>query len=203
VHVSATANQSEELREATWGWWLALAIGVIAIAAGVIVIAKPSDSLRTLAVILGIFVLIDGIFALAGALVGHIENRGMTAVLGTISVVVGVLLIRHPVGGVRAIALLIGIWLIAAGVIRLVGAFERPEHRLWRIVVALVLAIVGVAIVAEPHIGYATLALITGIGFICYGVGMLGVGWALRYVRRHGEPSVGAGVTEPGSSAPA
>jgi uncharacterized membrane protein HdeD (DUF308 family) len=195
--VSATANQSEELREATWGWWLALGIGVIAIAAGVIVIAKPSDSLRTLAVILGIFVLIDGIFALAGALVGHIENRGMTAVLGTISVVVGVLLIRHPVGGVRAIALLIGIWLIAAGVIRLVGAFERPEHRLWRIVVALVLAIVGVAIVAEPHIGYATLAVITGIGFICYGVGMLGVGWALHYVRRHGEPAAGASATGP------
>jgi uncharacterized membrane protein HdeD (DUF308 family) len=195
--VSATAYESEELKEATWGWWLALAIGVIAIAAGVIVIAKPSDSLRTLAVILGIFVLIDGIFALAGALVGHIENRGMTAVLGTISVVVGVLLIRHPVGGVRAIALLIGIWLIAAGVIRLVGAFERPEHRLWRIVVALVLAIVGIAIVAEPHIGYATLAVITGIGFICYGIGMLGVGWALRYVRRHGEPSVGAGAAGP------
>ena len=53
----------------------------------------------------------------------------------------------------------------------------------WR----LLLAIFGIVIVASPHIGYATLALITGIGFICYGLGMLALGWAMHVVRR-GEP---------------
>ena len=185
--------QSAELREVTWGWWLALLIGVVSIIAGIIVIAKPSHSLSTLAVIFGIFILLDGIIELAGALIGGTENRGLLAVLGVISVIAGVLLIRHPLGGVRAVALLIGIWLIAAGMVRFIAAFETPENRLWRIVAALVLGIFGVIIVGSPHIGYATLAVITGIGFICYGLGMLVVGWAMRLVRR--EASVPTAAT--------
>jgi uncharacterized membrane protein HdeD (DUF308 family) len=176
--------ESAELREATWGWWLALLIGVVSIIAGIIVIAKPSNSLSTLAVIFGIFILVDGILELAGALTGGKESRGLLAVLGVISVIAGVLLIRHPLGGVRAVALLVGIWLIAAGMVRFIAAFETPEDRLWRIGAALVLGIFGVIIVGSPHIGYATLAVITGIGFICYGLGMMLVGWAMHVARR-------------------
>lgn len=187
--MSASSVSPDELREATWGWWLALLIGLVSVTAGVIVIAKPSDSLKTLAVILGIFILVDGIAALVGALIGRRESRGLLAVLGVISVVAGVLLIRHPLGGVRAVALLLGIWLIAAGVVRLIAAFDDPENRLWRIVIALVLAVVGIVIVAAPHIGYATLALIAGIGFILYGIGMVAVGWAMHTVRHHGLPT--------------
>lgn len=186
---------SGEVREATWGWWLALLIGLVSIVAGVIVIARPSSSLKTLAVIFGIFVLIDGIIALVSALISHTESRGLIAVLGVISVIAGVLLIRHPLGGVRAVALVIGIWLIAAGVIRLVAAFDTPDNRLWRFVVAVVLVAFGIAIVAQPHIGYTTLAVITGIGFILYGLGMVAAGWAMHFIRRHGVPNASVSAT--------
>ena len=103
--------------------------------------------------------------------------------LGVLSVVVGLLLIRHPIQGVTAVALLLGVWLVAAGVVRLIGAFEDPEHRGRRIVSAAVLGVAGVIIVASPHIGYATLALIAGLGFIAYGLSLLVLGWSLRVVR--------------------
>jgi uncharacterized membrane protein HdeD (DUF308 family) len=190
-----TSLNADELRQLTWGWWLAVLIGVVSIIAGIIVIAKPSNSLATLAVIFGIFILVDGIVELIASLSAQTQNRGLLAVIGVISVVAGVLLIRHPLGGVRAVALLIGIWLIAAGLVRFVAAFETPENRLWRIGVSLVLAIFGVVIVASPHIGYATLALITGIGFICYGIGMTALGWAMHVLRRGGVPPSDASVT--------
>ena len=193
--MSYTSLKPSELRAVTWGWWLALLMGVVSIAAGIIVIAKPSNSLATLAVVFGIFILFDGIVELTEALIGGNQNRGLLAVIGVISVIAGVLLIRHPLGGVRAVALLVGIWLIAAGVVRFVAALDAGEHRAWRIGVALVLAIFGIVIVASPHIGYATLALITGIGFICYGIGLVAAGWALHVVRReasHTEPDAGA-----------
>jgi uncharacterized membrane protein HdeD (DUF308 family) len=191
VVLSGTSLKQSELRELTWGWWLALLIGGLSIVAGVIVILKPSDSLSTLAVIFGIFILVDGLIALAGALLGESQNRGLLAVLGALSVIAGVLLIRHPLGGVKAVALLLGIWLIAAGVVRFISALAFPGNRLWRIVVALVLGVFGVVIVSSPHIGYATLALIAGICFICYGLTMLLAGWALHAVRH------GAGETGP------
>jgi uncharacterized membrane protein HdeD (DUF308 family) len=190
-----TSLNSDALREVTWGWWLALLIGVVSIIAGIIVIAKPSNSLATLAVIFGIFILVDGIVELVAALSAQTQSRGLLAVIGVISVIAGVLLIRHPLGGVRAVALLIGIWLVAAGLVRFVAAFETPENRLWRIAVSLVLAIFGIIIVSSPHIGYATLALITGIGFICYGIGMIALGWAMHVLRRAGTPPTNANVT--------
>jgi uncharacterized membrane protein HdeD (DUF308 family) len=184
VDLSSTSLGASELRALTWGWWLALLIGVLAIVAGIIVILKPSNSLSTLAVVFGIFILIDGIFEIVGAIAGDSESRGLLAVIGALSVIAGVLLIRHPLGGVRAVALLLGIWLIAAGVVRLIGAFAYPGDRIWRIIVALVLGIFGIVIVSEPHIGYATLAVIAGICFILYGIGMLAVGWAMHALRQ-------------------
>jgi uncharacterized membrane protein HdeD (DUF308 family) len=163
----------------------------------IVVLAKPSNSLATLAVVFGIFVFLDGIVWLAGALSGGSQNRGLLAVVGVLSVIAGVLLIRHPLGGVRAVALVLGIWLMAVGVVRFISAFDAEDHRLWRMVVALVLMIAGIAIVASPHIGYATLALIAGIGFICYGIGLMVTGWALHAVRHAGLP-----LTDDRASAP-
>jgi uncharacterized membrane protein HdeD (DUF308 family) len=194
--VAGTSFGHAELRALTWGWWLALAIGALSVVAGIIVILKPSDSLTTLAVITGIFILLDGILELIGAVIGDSESRGLLAVIGALSVIAGVLLIRHPLGGVKAVALLLGIWLIAGGVVRFIAAFAVPGHRLWRICVALVLTLFGIAIVSSPHIGYATLALITGICFICYGLSMLAVAWAMHAIRHEAasldpEPTVG------------
>jgi len=182
--VSNPSTDATELRQLTVGWWAALLIGVISVVAGAIVLARPDDSLATLAVISGVFVLVDGIFALAASLSRRAENRGLVAVLGVLSVIVGTLLIRHPIKGVTAIALLLGIWLIAAGVVRLVVAFEVPEHRIRRLAVAVVMGAAGVVIVGSPHIGYKTLALITGLGFIGYGAGMLLLGFAMHTVHR-------------------
>jgi uncharacterized membrane protein HdeD (DUF308 family) len=177
----------------TGGWWIATLVGVMSVIAGILVIAKPSNSVATLAVISGIFVLIDGIVAILESLVRDTESRGVMAILGVVSVVVGILLIRHPVAGVKGVALLLGIWLIAAATVRLVVAIGVSEHRLRRLAGAAVLAIAGIAIVSSPQIGYATLALIAGLGFVGYGASMIVVGWAIR--------TVGHSVAQPGPRA--
>ena len=61
--MTATPAQ-EQVRDLTWGWWLVVVVGVLSIVAGVIIVAKPSSSLATLAVIAGIFLLLDGILEL-------------------------------------------------------------------------------------------------------------------------------------------
>ena len=172
-----------DVRAATGGWWLLLLVGVLSIAAGIIILLKPSDSLATLAVIAGIFLLADGIIELVASLMHGTRNRGTLALLGVLTAIIGVLLIRHPIGGVAAIALLIGIWLIAIGVVRIIAAFEVDENRGWNIFAGAVELLAGIVIVSDPNIGFATLALLVGIGFILNGMGMLAVGWSLHTVR--------------------
>lgn len=178
-----SAATKADARESTGGWWLLLLIGVLGVAVGIVIIAKPGNSLSALAVIAGIFVLLRGIFELAASLMRSTQNRGLVAVVGVVTAIVGVLLIRHPVQSILAIALLIGIWLIAVGVIRFVAAFEADGNRGWGILAGVVELIAGIVLISDPNIGFATLALLAGIAFIVNGVGMFALGWSLHTVR--------------------
>jgi uncharacterized membrane protein HdeD (DUF308 family) len=171
-----------------WISWLLLVAGLLSIAAGVIVLAKPSHSLKTLAVVAGIFILVDGVFELGASLSRRTANRGLVALLGVISAIVGIFLIRHPVAGIVAVALLIGFWLITVGIIRFVTAFEIAGRRFWNVVLAVIEVIAGIVVVASPGIGYVTLALLVGISFIAQGVGMSGLGWDMRSLRNAVKP---------------
>jgi len=184
--VREDALTPEQVRALARSWWLAVALGLLSLIAGGIVLAKPDHSLRTLAVIIGVFVLIDGALELYLSLAGRVENRGTTALLAILNVIVGVLLIRHPIAGVQAIALFVGIWLIAVGVPRVIVAFDAPAGRLGRLVVAAVEIIAGVVIVSSPNIGYATLALLVGFSFLANGIAMIVFGVLLRTLKRNG-----------------
>jgi uncharacterized membrane protein HdeD (DUF308 family) len=179
----------DEIRDVTWAWWVLMLLGVLSVVAGAIVIAKPSDSLSTLAVICGIFILFDSIMELGIAVFA--ERSGAAALLGVVGIVIGIILIRHPTHSVLAIALLIGLWLIAIGVIRLVRTFALIEGRVWNVVVAAVEIIAGIVIVSSPNIGFGTLAVLVGLGFILQGLAMVTLGWSMFRVRR--DPSLVAG----------
>jgi uncharacterized membrane protein HdeD (DUF308 family) len=161
---------------------------VLSIVAGALVLARPDHSLRALAVIMGIFILIDGVVELYWAFVDGVENTATAALLGILNVVVGVLLIRHPISGVQAVALLIGIWLIAVGVFRAVVAFGAPGGRIGRLLIAGVEILAGIVIVASPDIGYATLTVLVGVSFIANGIAMIAAGVLLRTIKDGGPP---------------
>jgi uncharacterized membrane protein HdeD (DUF308 family) len=163
------ANEKPSL----WSWVLGLILGLLSVAVGVVVLLEPEHSLPTLAVITGIFILVDGIVGIALVVLFAREDRAFIAVLAVLDIVIGTLLIRHPVRGVEVVALLLGIWLIANGLIRALSAAWFDGSKLWRVVSGLILLIAGVVIVANPDIGYSTLAVITGIGFVGYGLALI------------------------------
>jgi uncharacterized membrane protein HdeD (DUF308 family) len=180
----AATRREAEVKELTWGWWLLVLVGLLSFVAGLIILFKPGDSLATLAVIAGIFLLADGILELASSFMSSTRNRGIVALFGAITAIVGVLLIRHPIGGVAAVALLIGLWLIVIGVIRFVTAFDEYDHRVWHAFAGALELIAGIVIVASPDIGFATLALLVGVGFMLNGIALGALGWGLAGARR-------------------
>jgi uncharacterized membrane protein HdeD (DUF308 family) len=163
-------------------WWMLAVVGLLSIAAGVIVLVEPGISLATLAVITGIYFLIDGIFEIVRAIMGATASRGLLALLGAISAIAGVLLIRHPIQGVVAVALLVGLWLMVIGIVHLVRAFEDDDHRWMTAALAVLEVIAGIIIVSSPGIGVATLALLIGISLIVRGIAMCWLGWVARSV---------------------
>jgi uncharacterized membrane protein HdeD (DUF308 family) len=167
----------------SWGWWLLVLIGVVSVVAGGILVAKPSHSLATLSVIFGIFLLIDGIVDVASSFGRGEGDRALSAIVGLIAIIGGILLIRHPTTAVSAIGLIIGIWLVAAGVLRLLRAFTFGGHVILRVLIALLEIVVGVIVVSDPHIGYTTLAILLGIWLIINGLAWIGLGIVVRTAR--------------------
>ena len=182
--MSDSSTYRQALRDISGLWWLMLGLGLLSVVAGIIVLVEPGNSLKAIAVITGIFVLIDGVVALVAALSRGAENRGLAALIGVLNLIVGVLLIRHPIGGVVAVALLVGIWLIVAGAVRFVLAFDAAQHRIWRFLLAAVEIVAGIAIVSSPNIGVATLALLVGLALIANGVSFGALGFALHSAGR-------------------
>jgi uncharacterized membrane protein HdeD (DUF308 family) len=161
-------------------WWTWAISGLLTVGVGVLVLARPGQSIKALAVITGIYLLVDSVMAFVDALARDSENRELTALHGVISLVAGLILVRHPIQGVTAVALVIGISLIVVGALHFVGALRSRDHAVWRSLVGLAQLVAGIVIVATPDIGYTALTVIAGIGLIAQGVAMVALCWSLR-----------------------
>jgi uncharacterized membrane protein HdeD (DUF308 family) len=178
--MAAYTATTERLRGGSAGRLLVALVALLAIAAGVILLAKPSIAVATLGVIAGIFLLVNGAYEAIASFRSDSEHRGLMAVLGVVSVIAGVLLVRDPVSGVAFIALIVGIWLIAFGLVRLIEALGSSERGTWSAIVALVEMAVGTVIVASPGIGLRTLAVLVGIALVLRGIGMAVLAWKMH-----------------------
>ena len=165
------------LRDITSSWWVLLLIGVLSVIAGVIVLAEPDHSLSVLVIVSGIYIVVSSLLELWA--VAFVSRSGTAALFGVLGIVIGILLIRHPINSILAATLLVGLWFVAVGVIRLVEALGSSRGG-WALAVAALQIVVGIVLVASPHIGLATLALLVGLAFILNGVALVGLGIVIR-----------------------
>jgi uncharacterized membrane protein HdeD (DUF308 family) len=180
VHSVESTHRPAARSGASAPWGVLAVAGVITIVVGIVVVARPGDSVKALAVIAGIYLLVDSLLAFVTALGRHTDNREILVLHGIVALIVGLILVRHPLETVSAIALLFGIVLTAVGALRLIGALRAGDHVAGRSFVALAQLIAGVIIVSSPHIGYGTLAIIVGISLLLQGIGMVALAWSLR-----------------------
>lgn len=165
-------------------WWLGLLVGLISVIGGIVLIAYPGPTLTVVALLVGIELLIGGVFLIFGAL-GQPSGSRIGGVLGgALAMIAGVIVLRHPSGSILVVALAVGLYLILAGVLRLVAAFETREGRGWLLLASLVDLAFGILIVSWPEFGIKTLAIVFGIVLIVRGLALVLIAFALRAAAR-------------------
>jgi len=110
-------------------WWLILLRGIAAIIFGVLAFIWPGITLVTLVLFWGAFTLVDGILALAHAMMGgNVGSRWWLALIGVLGIIVGLLTFLMP--GVTALVLLVFIatWAIVLGVFQIAGAIRLRKE---------------------------------------------------------------------------
>ena len=176
----------DALREVTGSWWVVLLVGCLSVIAGAIVLAEPDHSLSVLVIVSGIYIVLSSVLELWS--VAFVSRSGTAALFAVLGIVIGILLIRHPIGGITAATLLVGIWFVAVGVIRLLDALATRRGK-WALAVAGLQIVAGIVLVASPHIGLATLALLIGLAFILNGIALVGLGIVIRALHRSVGPA--------------
>jgi uncharacterized membrane protein HdeD (DUF308 family) len=125
------------LLEIAVGWdtgprrWASFVLGAILVLGGVLVALWPGVTLWTLALIVGLSLIVHGAARVGLALVERheIPGWGWLALAGAVNVVIGVLAIAWPEATVLVLSLILGAQIAAFGVLLVVSAFIHTDAR--------------------------------------------------------------------------
>lgn len=166
-------------------WWLFVILGVICLITGFLAIVWPGLTLLTLGIFAGIYLMIAAIMEIIDAIFGDPGGRALSAILGIISLIAGLIFLRRPGESLLAIVIVAGIFLVAEGVIRVVRAFGSVGNRWWGVAAGVVDVAIGALILAWPGIGLVTLAVFFAITMIVRGALAIFLGFRLRSLAHH------------------
>jgi uncharacterized membrane protein HdeD (DUF308 family) len=170
------------------GWRAAFALGLITLALGVVVIFRPTLSMNVIAVLLGVAMIVSGVFHVVRALDGQEHQRVWRSIIGVLSILAGLVLIRNLHLTLALIGLFIGFTWVIQGIGWLMEGFSsssrRGAERAWPLIFGLISLAAGIVVIATPVSSVATLTVLMGIWLIV--IGALEMYGGL--VSRHGAP---------------
>ncbi|HEY3955149.1 MAG TPA: DUF308 domain-containing protein [Streptosporangiaceae bacterium] len=153
-------------------WQAGIFLGALTLILGLIVSFHPTGSLNVIAVLLGILMIISGVFHLVRVFTITDSNRVWLVITALLFIVLGVVLIRHLHLSRALIGLVIGITFIVQGVAELARgtAGGAREGRTWWIAFGALSVIAGIFVTASPVSSLNVLAVLTGVWFAIMGV---------------------------------
>jgi len=164
------------LRTLAQNWWALVLRGVCAVLFGLVAFAWPGITLAVLILFYGAYALVEGVLAVAWALVGRHGGSFPWGVLlaGLAGVVVGIWTFMYP--GLTALALvyLIAAWAAVRGVFEIIAAFHLRKEidNEWLLALSGLVSLgLGVLLFMAP--GAGALAALWWIGAFAIVLGVL------------------------------
>ena len=166
-----------------WGW--VLSYGIITLLAGIVVLAWPGATLLAIAVLFGIQLIVAGIFRFVASFASEETSGGtrfLMALLGVLSIIIGLWAVRHVLLTLLALVVLLGIFWVVNGTIELFTALShsRIPNRGWTAAMGVLSILAGIVVLIYPGPSLLTLSIVLGIWLLVYGVMEIMAGFRLR-----------------------
>jgi uncharacterized membrane protein HdeD (DUF308 family) len=182
-------SQRPDVRDAVLlvgrSWGLHIVFGAVCIVLGILALAWPKHTLTALAVLFGLVLIASGLFNLIFAVAASDAPTGgrvLTGVIGLLGLVIGLYALRHVDITVSALAVVLGIYWICDGVIRIFAAVDYPDvaMRTVRIVVGALAIIAGAIVLIWPHPSLLVIAVLIGVWIVMFGIFQIFLGIGIR-----------------------
>ena len=173
------------LRTLAQNWWAIVLRGVCAVLFGLTAFAWPGITLAVLVMFYGVYALVEGAFAVAGALMGRRAGAFPWGVLlsGLAGIAIGVITFMSPQITAIALVYLIAAWAILRGVFEIVAAIQlRKEiENEWLLGLAGAVSVVlGLWLFAAPGAGAVAVLWWIGAFAIVFGIVEIILGFRLK-----------------------
>ena len=160
-------------------WWAVLLLGLACVAVGVWLVAEPFGSLSVLRWLIVAGLVLSGVAELASA--EATPRPWLSRLVGVGWIVIGVVAASWPGVTVYALAIAVGIALVAGGAVKVVTAVVGGgDERLILGISGLTNVIVGVLALTWPTVTVLVLAIVFGISTVVFGVGQIATALRLR-----------------------
>jgi uncharacterized membrane protein HdeD (DUF308 family) len=166
-------------------WWALTLRGLLGIAFGAFIIARPAAALTALVLVFGAYAFIDGLLSVLAALRGGRPDRSWWALLlsGLAGMLAGLGAFLMPALTATVLLYVIALWAVVTGVLEVIAAArlraQIPDE--WLLGLSGVLSILfGVLIMIAPAAGALAVMLLIGAYNLVSGLVLLGLGFRLR-----------------------
>jgi uncharacterized membrane protein HdeD (DUF308 family) len=164
-------------------FWQVIVLGIATLLFGIAVLVWPAATLRTLGVLVGIWLLVAGAARILGAFVPQraIGRQVLSGTVGIILMIGGAACLRNVAKGVLILAFMIALAWILSGMAEFVIALQATgATRTWLIVLALVSIAIGFVFLLWPSLSLATIVIMTGISGLIIGIGEIAFAFQMR-----------------------
>jgi uncharacterized membrane protein HdeD (DUF308 family) len=173
----------EEVAVLKKNWIWILVLGILLIALGIFAIGSSILITFLSIIFFGCLLIISGIAQLSYLFFVK-EGRHSTYLLvtGLLSAIVGLLLLFHPKGGAETVTLLLAMFYIVAGLLRLFDSLlNHQKHMFWSMLYGIVVFFLGVIILANlPIAGLIFIGLVIGIELLFNGISWVALAIAAK-----------------------
>ena len=177
---------SEEFSKTARNAWIwQIVRGAIAIVFGVVALIWPLQTAVTLAILVGIFALVDGIIDIIDAIrFRGSPGVGLRVFLGIVSLLFGLLVLFWPHISLALLAIFVAIWAILIGALQIIAnvSLRKESGRSWvsGVIAGAIGVIFGIVVLITPKAGVITLIWLLGIWAIIFGIILIVLGIQLR-----------------------
>lgn len=167
-------------------WPAVLFMGIVTLALGVVVIAWPSQTLTVLSILLGLQILLLGIFRLIVAFSDETVSPGLTGFIGVLLIIGGVIVLRNPFETVAVLATILGVAWIVIGAVEIIESIanSRAEGRGMMFFGGLLSLGAGIVVVVWPAPTVTVIAWIAGFYLIVFGLFLAASAFSMRSVTK-------------------
>jgi uncharacterized membrane protein HdeD (DUF308 family) len=172
----------EEIRH-KWGWLLVLGIAMVAL--GIIALGMIPVATVASAIVFGWLLVVSGIFeAVHGFQVRGSHSMFLHLIGGVLGVLIGLLVVTHPIAGALAWTLLFASFLTVIGLFRTVAAVAlKFPHWGWALFDGIIALLLGVSLWAGwPWSGVWFLGFAVGFALLLRGWSYVMLAFALRRI---------------------